>query len=242
MAKLNTTVSNIELQSNKIVAGSIPEASWTDAQYPSAKTLYNAYTSLLTLIQTNNSLEAKHPIGDIVITPTNVDPSETLGGTWALIDKTFKENLELVTDISDLWESNSDALTLQPSSSLNQTAILNTGHTLYVRLNLKLLSDITSGEAGTTIGTLNLDKCGVSQLAFSVTNAVAVSDGGNCTVCYNILTDGRIQIADILNIDDTHSIKVSSSGTVIILNLSLPVKPEHMLDDFCDKFYWQRTA
>ena len=71
MPKLETTVDNLELKSNKIISTSTvtPDA-WTDAQYPSAKTLLNI----------------AHPIGSVLTTSTNSDPALTLGGSWELID------------------------------------------------------------------------------------------------------------------------------------------------------------
>lgn len=49
MPKLNVTIDQIETTTNKVI-GSIPSPSWTDAQYASAKTLYETYATLLSQI------------------------------------------------------------------------------------------------------------------------------------------------------------------------------------------------
>ena len=39
----------------------------------------------------NNNFDVMHPVGSILITSTNTNPSSELGGTWELIDKEFFE-------------------------------------------------------------------------------------------------------------------------------------------------------
>ena len=48
MPKLNVTVDQIELTTNKVFG--TPQEDWTDEQYPSAKTLYDAIASLANTI------------------------------------------------------------------------------------------------------------------------------------------------------------------------------------------------
>ena len=45
MPKLNVTADQLELKTNKVFAD-IPDSSWTDEQYPTAKSLYTAYSEL----------------------------------------------------------------------------------------------------------------------------------------------------------------------------------------------------
>lgn len=218
MPKLDTTIDNLERKSNKVM-GSVPSSDWTDAQYPSAKTLYNTY---------NNLLNTMHPVGSIITTSTNVDPSTTLGGAWTLVDKGFKTSYLTLT--SSFW-------TPTNATILEYSNVLLTDHTIAFRLGLKttaVLSDETA-----PLGQLLLPSCGVTQLSYAIFYDTAISDGGNCVMAYRVDQTGTVSFHEVINIDDTHSM---ASGSDFFLHFTVPVKHADMIDDFCDKFYWKRTA
>ena len=219
MPKLNTTIDNLEWKSNKVTA-STPSSSWTDAQYPSAKALYNAY---------NNLLNMQHPIGSILTTSTNVNPAETLGGTWELVDKAFKGTFMKLP--ASTWTAT--------NASMHETSnVLLIDHMINLRIYVHTLSDIAS-DSDIVLGKIDLPLCGVTSLSSAVYRQPAVSDGGNCTACYTLTTDGTITLNDILNVNGTHT---TVAGSDFIFNILFPVGYDRMLDNFCDKFYWKRTA
>ena len=221
MPKLDTTIDNLERKTNK-VTGTVPSASWTDTQYPSAKTLYNSYNSLL------NMLNLVHPIGSILTTSTSTNPAASVGGTWELIDKGFKDTY--ITLDETYWTHTSADIGEYSNILLND-------HTISMRLNLKNTVALT--DSSIALGKLALTSCGVNSLSYALFYGVAIADNGNSTVAYRIDQDGRISTQDVLNIDDTHNLPVGSNFYLLVTQA---VRHTNMLDEFCDKFYWKRTA
>ena len=225
MAKLNTTVDNIELKSNKITNAAKPLASWTDTQYPSAKTLYNAYNALLDTV---------HPVGSLMITSTNVDPSSTVGGTWGLVDKSLKDTYTTIT--TDHWTSTN-------ATVASYSNIMLTDHAASIRLHLKLTKAIAaselSGSSLVALGKLDLPTLGLVNLSYSIYDGVAFSEDGQCTVCYKADTNGTISITDVIKADDTHTI---ANNSTFYIYITQPINVGSMQEEFCDKFYWKRNA
>lgn len=220
MPKLETTIDNLQLKSNLVISNSAPLSTWTDIQYPSAKTLYNTYTNMLNLM---------HPVGSIFITEENVNPSETFGGTWELIDKEFKAQWLTIGDTQ--WTSDKAHL-----ESFCNIALA--GHNVNVRLGLKTDAELTDSEA--ELGQLDVPSFGLTEFPYGVFHNVAISDGGQATICYSISQDGTITTYDALNISGSHSM---ASGSLLYIHYVYTVHSiGRMSDSFCDKFYWKRTA
>lgn len=213
MPKLNTTIDNLEWKSNKIIStNSTSPDTWTDAQYPSAKTLLNV----------------AHPVGSILATGSNTDPSTYLGGTWTLVDKAFKGTFTYI-DTAD-WTAT--------SAALHETSnVLLIDHIINLRIYVKLT--VAAAETDIVLGKVDLTPYGITSLSSAVYRQPAISESGDCTACYTLNTDGTITLNDVLNVNGTHATAV---GTDFIFNIVFPVGYDRMLDDFCDKFYWKRTA
>lgn len=213
MPKLNTTVDNLEWKSNKIISASTTSPDeWTDAQYPSAKTLLNI----------------AHPIGSIFTTSTNTNPSTTLGGTWELVDKAYKGSFMYI-NAADWTATNA---TLHETSN-----VLLIDHIINLRIYVNLTT--AAAETDMVLGKINLPSYGITSLSSAVYRQPAVSESGNCTACYTLNSDGTITLNDVLNVNGTHTAAV---GSDFIVNVVFPVGYDRMLDTFCDKFYWKRTA
>lgn len=219
MPKLDTTIDNLELKSNKVI-GDIPSSAWTDAEYPSAKTLYSTYSKLLDLM---------HPIGSILTTSDDLNPADTLGGAWKLVDKAFRHTS---TDLTTSHWTSTNASLMGTSSN-----VLLCDHTLTIRINLKTTIAITDDTV--PLGKLSLPSLGLTQLTYAMFYQAIVSDGGNCTLLCKIDQDGTITVHDVLGADGTHSL---ASGNDFYIHVVLPVGCDNMLNNFCDKFYWKRTA
>lgn len=223
MPKLNTTIDNLEWKSNK-VTGAVPSADWTDTQYPSAKALYNAYNTLVSNI---------YPVGCIMTMATNKNPGETLGGTWVLVDKAFKNTYTNLT--SAHWTSKNATIS-------NYSSIMLNDHVVSLRLGLDTTKAITATDVNNTyltLGTLNVAALGISNFSQTVYSGVAVSDNGQCTICYKVSGNGQIDLYDVLNADGTHTMPTASS---FFIYLTQPINYDMMQDAYCDKFYWKRTA
>ena len=213
MPKLNTTVDNIELKSNKIISTSdISPNEWTDAQYPSAKAL----------------LDIAHPVRSILTTSTNENPASKLGGVWELVDTSFGENY--ITLDSSYW-------TAENATIGELSNVLLTDHSISIRLNLKTTTEIN--DEMITLGKLDLTRCGINELSYAVFYNPIISDLGNCTMNYRMMQDGTITIHEVINIDGTHPM---DAGSDFFINLTQAIRYEKMDPEFCNKFYWKRTA
>ena len=215
MPKLNTTIDNLELKSNKVTA-TTPSSSWTDAQYPSAKALYSAYSKLVNVA---------HPVGSIMITSTNANPASTVGGTWELIDKGF----------TAFAASGANFFTPATNVSESGTFVARAGNTLRIRAALTINAEAT--DTGMTLGTFNLSSIGVTSLATDFTGSVSYSDGSNCGVSWNIVSN-----TGVLSLTDVFDATKLVTGNAFSFDITVPVIYTQMLDSFCDKFYWKRTA
>ena len=213
MPKLNTTIDNLEWKSNKIISTSTASPNtWTDTQYPSAKTLLNI----------------AHPVGSILTTEANINPSATLGGTWELVDKAFKGTFMYMPTSS--WTA--------AKATLHSTSnVLLIDHMINLRVYVNLTEAISS-DNDIALGRIDLAAFGVTSLSSAVYRQPAISDAGNCTACYSLINDGTITLNDVLNVNGTHTAAI---GTDFIFNIVLPVGYDRMDDSFCDKFYWKRT-
>lgn len=213
MPKLNATIDDIELKSNKIIStDQIAPADWTDAQYPSAKTLLNI----------------AHPVGSILATTVNEDPSADLGGAWELVDKSLATNY--ITLNSSHWVATS--ATIESSSNA-----LVADHAIAFRINLRTTVELTDDNI--ELGKIDINALGLNELVYTVMYIPVISDLGNCTLSVKMQVDGTITTHDVLNVDGTHKMP---AGTDFFINLVLPVSHNKMLAGFCDKFYWKRTA
>lgn len=223
MPKLNTTIDNLECKSNKVI-GAIPSSTWTDAQYPSAKTLYNTYNNLLNLM---------HPIGSIITTSTNTDPAEAVGGgTWELVDKDAKDDWIQIPTTA--WTPSAAEINIY---STNLSYVKLSQHMAHFRLFFSTTADLSDTEI--ELGKLDVSACGLVGIPYGILSDIAISDGGACTICWKLTTDGTISVVDILNVDGTH---LMPSGHTFYLNFTYLLKGTELLDSFCDKFYWKRIG
>ena len=222
MPKLNATIDQIELKTNR-VTGTVPSSSWTDAQYPSAKALYNAYNKLLNIA---------HPIGSVITTTTNTNPGSGIGGTWVLVDKAFKTQYN-VLDSSCWTKANANLIYNSDASTVAYA-----DHVINIRLKVETTAALS--DTNVKLGTLNFAKLGIERLFYSVLYGTAQSDGGQCTINYSVdYETGEITVHDVLNVDGTHTM---AAGETFFININEAVSHSMMLDSFCYFFYWIRTA
>lgn len=164
-----------------------------------------------------------YPVGAVYVSSTNTNPSTLFGGTWTLTGKGFKDSIG--SDSNLFTASNCSAHGVNYSRS---------GSTLNIKLNFTNSSALT--DTTLSLGTLNFNGLGITQLPYTIHYAIGTSDGGNVIIMVMInYTTGEVSVVDIVGAD---SMSASSS----YVNLTIPCHYSHMLDSFCDKFYWKRTA
>lgn len=191
---------------------------------PSTKTPINA-TNL------NNNFDVMHPVGSVLITSTNTNPSSELGGTWELIDKEFKE-IKIDDQTGTYFTKNETNTT-----SFRLYAIRNK-KSISCRLNVT--NKVEFNDNAITLGTLNFEQLGITRLYYGLISAVASTDGGNGVFQFGVNWEtGVVESVDIVSKTGVESIPTNSS---CYMHFELACHSEYMLDSACDKFYWKRTA
>lgn len=238
MANLNTTVDNIQLKENMIKSTEAASAWDTDEKYPTAAAVKQAIasaTSAATASVATGSVD--YPIGSIIITNTNTTPEMTVGGTWELTDKEFK-NAFVSLSASDWTESN---------ATFSEGRVQRDGHT--IRLQLWLITKDALTTSGGALGTLNRAVCGLdttkTEGSFimgpenSVAFATTANDQVDYLIKYFVGDDGRIELKKIILTDDATSLPTEST---VCLEFSALADWKGMLDSACNRFYWKRIA
>lgn len=175
----------------------------------------------------NNNFKEVHPIGTVIITSTNTNPSSNLGGTWELIDKEFESE---ASDSNDMFSANSN------NCELTSCYYTRSNHSIQIRLyftNKVALSDTT-----VNLGNFDLENIGVTSLPFGLNNLLGSSDGGNAIFISTLdYSNGELDVIDIIGKND--SIATNSSCRLVF---EIEATFSGIIDSFCDKFYWKRTA
>lgn len=172
----------------------------------------------------NNNFKEVHPIGTVIITSTNTNPSSNLGGTWELIDKEFESE---ASDSNDMFSANSN------NCELTSCYYTRSGHSIQIRLNF--INKVTLGDTNIELGNFNLDVLGVTSFPYSLYNVIGASDGGNALLTMIIgYTSGLLTHAEA-----TSNVEVNNTCYLLF---DVDVTASRMIDSFCNKFYWKRIA
>ncbi len=167
-----------------------------------------------------------YPVGSVIMTSENTNPGEYIEGTWELIDKEFKSVYE---------GSLSSAFSATNCSSVS-CYVTRTGHTIQLRLqanNAVALSDAT-----VILGNFVPSILGVTSLGMSYRHYSAPTDAGNAILVLYI--DGtELGCRDVIG---KTSGEITGTGNQFTLNVDWNLEYTYLLDAYCDKFYWERTA
>lgn len=229
MAKLNTYVENIQLKSNKVDAD-IPSKDWTEEQYPSARSLYQAFDKI-------------HPIGSVLCMSENTNPAQLYEhGTWELIDKELESRWVQIYE-GQGWNNINGHLS---TSSSGTSAAYLAGHSLTIRLLISLDTPMTN-DTEFEVGTINPNFIGLTELPMDKIGIPFTIDGGEIVGNASIPRTGTVKLNDgwhIVKASDgtlTFERNVSTDFSVPI-HVSYTIPHDKMLDSFCNKFYFKRVA
>ncbi len=174
-------------------------------------------------------------IGQVVITSTNTNPSSKYGGTWTLVDKEFKTS-KSTKNVLLVYDRNGQSLVSTGNAGIY---VSRQGHTINIEASLDNLVEIDDNTikmfqlgVGSSYGSAGI---GVTRLGHKC-KIIGYSDGGNCIMMLNINTNGDVECYDIVGAD------TMPANNTFFFYLSTTVDSEFMIDSFCDKFYWKRTA
>lgn len=169
--------------------------------------------------------EKKYHVGKIITDTANVNPSTYLGfGTWELIDKEFAHKTEEISGST--------------TYANYRAIIIHNGHSIRIRIGFTLKETIGDGlvkllDIGPWLGS----KIGANTLHYGYFGKVGGSDSGDALVLYNFTDAGVIETVDTFtdNLNAGDIITVDHTWLQAFYSTS-------MLDSFCNKFYWKRTA
>jgi hypothetical protein len=171
------------------------------------------------------------PIGSIYTTSTNVNPGESLGGTWELFKKHFsslnvKQTINMTNKIV----------------TFNTTNVTENGHTEIHRsgdiifFHLDVVHNAAWADSDIDIGIIDLSKIGISKFPCS-SYELAIGDGANNGAMVEILEDGHIVSKDTM----PDVLKVGTDYN-ITANYHWIIPDEDKLDEACDEFVWKRVS
>lgn len=177
--------------------------------------------------------KALYSVGDVIITSTNTNPATNYGGTWTLIDKEFRNQARTTTSLVTLNSTN--------ISSMSNFEIANRGHEIFIRA--RLVNKVAIGDSAHNLLTITLANLGLSNIYNLWNSVILTTDGGNGIAMCNWTNSN-----DTVTLQVTDVITKASNGTIpanntLELAFNVPIYIyTSMLDSFCDKFYWKRTA
>ena len=171
----------------------------------------------------NGQIIAPYPVGSVIITGTNTNPSATYGGTWELKNKGF----------ISLGDGGTKYFTANSNITSYNCYIVRNGKSLRIRLEFTPAVDIT--DTGLELGTLNLNEMGIEGFNVNYLDVLGGSDGGNCACMFRISSAGVVNVSDILELS------TFPKGQACYVDFTTPLTPSRMLDNACNEFYWLRT-
>ena len=165
-----------------------------------------------------------YEVGEVCIMSTNTNPNNIFGyGTWSLIDKEYESTASNSSD----W--------FTPNSNCELTSCYYTrgGHTIQIRLNFQ--NKVELADTNVELGTFNFESLGVTSFPYSLYNVIGATDGGNAVLTMIVNYSTGI----LTHAESTSDVSVNSSCYLLF---AVELTAGRMIDTFCDKFYWKRTA
>lgn len=177
-------------------------------------------------IDNTTILNTFFPIGSIYVTKTNSKP--TFGGDWTLINQSYAYKYLDAGFVT----FNTDNVTAGAMYAVIQ------GDCINMRIDFKPLT--AWDDNAVEIGTLNFAAIGVTNGVSITEHALALSDGGQGYAYVTVHpTTGIITCIDTMGVDGGDTIQAEQTFS---LHLKYNVLNTRKLDEFCDRFYWERTA
>ena len=177
--------------------------------------------------------EVEEYIGEIIITSSNINPENHLGGTWELVKKEFSEYAK-----SHTIGSANCPFTKNSNVTNGELYVIRNGQNIRIRLDI--VNAVALTDSAIEIGTFNWNALGITGTYASIIGMVGSSDGGNAIVQYEIHnTSGLMKTIEVIPKTDGGSVAIGSS---IYFPFDITIDSDHMLDEACDKFYWKRTS
>lgn len=205
----------------------------TNTQHIRQELIYGRMTYVRRSIDSGNTwtewnttayIEDVYPIGAVYCSSTNTNPASKFGGTWSLIDKGFKSS------------ATNDTAQFTPSTNVVCTACSTVRSFSTVRIRLTLTINAEMTDTGMALGNFDFTKVGITALPMGYTTNLTANDGANGGIVWTLGYTGGLRQLDVFNKTPI------GSGHEWAIDITFNLVQSQMLDSFCDKFYWKRTA
>lgn len=179
------------------------------------------------LLVENDAMAIAYPVGSTYIADdASTDPAELYGGTWELYDKEF----------APAYTNDSTLFTASSNVASYSLACIRGGHSIFLAASFSLKAE--ASETAVDLGTFNFAKLGITSQIYGIGNTIGGSDAGNCVVVFSMNTSGQVSLTDVVG-KNSGTIAANSAFRFLY---ETPLHHTYMLDSFCNKFYWRRTA
>ncbi len=180
------------------------------------------------------------PVGSVYIASSaEFNPSMLYGGEWELFDKEFKSSSGDL-EASDFEFYNNTTL-FKPSDATTGASYIRAGHDLRLRICIYLNVNITN----TTTQLLkikNLSALGIGDWDCNFYNLLCGSDGGNAVIIAQLVDGGLLETTEVVTKTSGDLTIDTGNPPVVFADVTIPIRHEYMLNEYCDKFYWKRIA
>jgi hypothetical protein len=170
------------------------------------------------------------PIGSIYVTSTNENPASYLDGTWELVDKHLKRGYYSSSDTTGLFT---------PSSNVSDGTVVVITAEHHVTINVNVTNATALGETDRTLGVIDFTKCGFNRLSHTIYNSGFSEPGNAMTMMGLIYGTGELNCVDVIPKVDSGTI---AAGNNIRVQFNCILNMSYFDDNYCDKFFWKRTA
>ena len=232
-----------------IVDNEMSEYSTNAVQNKVAKAYVDGLESKITESATNSVKNGAFPVGCVVITSSNVSPSESLGGTWECVDKEFSLKTLATVDNGDTENPSPYFTKSAPFSTMSLTT-KRIGHTVSISSKATAKADLKTSNFSNTgydipVCDFKFNELGFGNLAENANKRYIYFNGYSdakvpaIAMMYIDLYSGKLFIANIINGVGTNIIEEDEN---ITFSFDIDVQTDKMVDSACEKFYWKRTA
>lgn len=168
-----------------------------------------------------------YPVGSVYTTGEATSPTNLgVPGTWTLIDK----------ELSYRWITSGITWNTTNTQATYNFVAIESGHTIELRFRWN--TKIAPSDTDITVATLTPATLGVTN--FHDMYGVGLADGLNAAVlCYLDSDNNYLRVWDFVTRATSYP---TGTNQTIYLTMTTAVPYINMLDSFCSKFYWKRTA
>ncbi len=171
-----------------------------------------------------------YPVGSVVITDTNTNPSADFGGTWSLIDKQFTP-----TQATNI---NNHFTVYSTNTTSADMYVVREGHTVTISC-ASLVNKVALSNSDLRLGDFSLSSIGASEFGFTP-QFVGLCDSANALILLELnRSSGRLTSKNVV-IRGTGTSVAASNTTMFTIVITCDYTK--MTDSLCNKFFWRRTA